>query len=271
MTRRIEKSPLSGWKSCVHIILRRHPLSWYLSRLLVRKLFYRYVFEKEYEGLKYLQLGDGEIVDVGANDGISALQFRMFNKTNSIVSIEPNQTYDSILNKLTKKIKDYRYIITSVGSKTGKSKLTVPYYKGIPCGSCAAIGKENVLLSLKKVGWEAVLDGFIFQDIDVQMTTLDNLNITPAFMKIDVEGSEHDVLLGSERTIQISRPILLIENHTPDRKKMVVDFLANYGYEEYGFDSKIKTFYPRSKENEYKNDFFFLQKHIDAQRDGLFR
>jgi FkbM family methyltransferase len=231
---------------------------------------YRYVFEKEYEGLKYLKLGDGEIVDIGANDGVSALQFRMFNKINSIVSIEPNQTYDLILNKLTKKIKDYRYIITSVGSKTGKSKLTIPYYKGTPCASCAAIGKENVILSLRKVGWDTVLDAFEFKDVDVQMTTIDNLNLKPAFMKIDVEGSEHDVLLGVERTIQTSGPILLIENHTPDRKRMVVDFLANYGYEEYGFDSESKMFYPRPEEDEHKNDFFFLRKHIDVQPDGLF-
>jgi FkbM family methyltransferase len=57
------------------------------------------------------------------------------------------------------------------------------------------------------------------------------------FMKIDVEGSELDVLKGSVKTIQTQRPLILFE-YAPETShrfgyafKDLTDFLERFGYE----------------------------------------
>jgi FkbM family methyltransferase len=58
----------------------------------------------------------------------------------------------------------------------------------------------------------------------------DRSHDAPDFMKIDVEGHELKVLFGARRTLNVFRPQLLIEFHTPDLHKDVRQLLETYGY-----------------------------------------
>jgi hypothetical protein len=55
---------------------------------------------------------------------------------------------------------------------------------------------------------------------------LDDLQLAPFFVKIDVQGYEARVLDGGKRTIELHRPVLLIE--APSRR--IIRFLAGFGY-----------------------------------------
>src|SRR5882672_10492632 len=60
-----------------------------------KKMFHVFPFllphEKDYFGLQsLLSDGDGLFLDIGANDGVSALSFRSINSRYSILSVEPN-------------------------------------------------------------------------------------------------------------------------------------------------------------------------------------
>ncbi len=60
----------------------------------------------------------------------------------------------------------------------------------------------------------------------VPVRPLDCLELSPAFIKLDVQGFEHEALLGLRFTLRRTRPILLIE--TPD--DAVRQHLRTLGY-----------------------------------------
>jgi FkbM family methyltransferase len=65
-----------------------------------------------------------------------------------------------------------------------------------------------------------------------ELMALDDLEIAPAVIKIDVEGLELAVLLGATRTLNRSKPALLVEALNGDRE--VRRFLTPLGYRRIG-------------------------------------
>ena len=69
--------------------------------------------------------------------------------------------------------------------------------------------------------------------LTVQTKTLDSFLSEyppPAYLKIDVEGFEMNVLCGSSKILREIRPKLIIETHSSVLKKEVIHFLHEYGY-----------------------------------------
>jgi hypothetical protein len=65
----------------------------------------------------------------------------------------------------------------------------------------------------------------------VRIRPLDHWNLSGvAFVKIDVEGHELEVLRGAEQTLRRNRATILVEVKPPNRAA-VADFLAGLGYE----------------------------------------
>jgi hypothetical protein len=62
----------------------------------------------------------------------------------------------------------------------------------------------------------------------------EKIALRPDILKMDVEGAEYDVLMGSKKTIHQCRPELLIELHHFDGNVAahpVPDLLAGWGYQ----------------------------------------
>jgi hypothetical protein len=70
--------------------------------------------------------------------------------------------------------------------------------------------------------------------LEVQTLTVDDVVAShhriPALMKIDVEGSELDVLLGAERTLTEVRPMVLIATHSAALKTACTKHLVQKAY-----------------------------------------
>ncbi len=69
----------------------------------------------------------------------------------------------------------------------------------------------------------------------VQMASLDDIwhdcgCPTVSVIKVDVEGAEMAVLMGSERILSAHHPALLIEAPTPSQRKELLEWLAPRGY-----------------------------------------
>lgn len=58
--------------------------------------------------------------------------------------------------------------------------------------------------------------------------TLDELDLAPTFIKIDVQGAELLVLQGAEQTIQKYKPAMIVE--CEDDKMEPLEFLKSFGY-----------------------------------------
>jgi FkbM family methyltransferase len=89
-------------------------------------------------------------------------------------------------------------------------------------------------------------DAIECERIRVPVTTLDayfaERGGRPAFIKIDVEGHEFEVLEGARETVSAHRPVLLVEcetRHRPDGDvRPVFEFLLSLGYEGSFFQGK---------------------------------
>ena len=74
---------------------------------------------------------------------------------------------------------------------------------------------------------------FVASRDDLRNCTLDSLCADlqwPYFVKIEVDGSEVEVLRGSEKTLQAGRPAWLIETHSADLEMECVKMLGTLGY-----------------------------------------
>lgn len=74
-------------------------------------------------------------------------------------------------------------------------------------------------------------------DILENVITLDSLNYTDVdLFKIDVEGSEDNLIKGAENTIKTSLPVILVEIHcrrddiSLEKRQYIFNFLYNLGY-----------------------------------------
>ena len=159
---------------------------------------------------------DGNVIfDIGGNVGLHSSYFaKHFNNTR-VVTFEPLPENAAYLRKLISlnKIANIQLIEKAVGTKTG----TV-YFDRDKNNHQGHISAEPSNLS-------------------VQVTTLDEFistnNISPNFIKIDVEGFEADVLDGFKNKIGDSLPFLIIEIHSMEQSKRVGDFFRQLPYTMY--------------------------------------
>jgi len=147
-------------------------------------------------------LKDGDVfVDVGANIGyFSMLAARQ--KAGKVLAIEPTpKTYDMLninikYNMFTDVVETFNF---ALGSEIHTAKL-VP---SLGPKSHMEYKTDNIHSHLST--------------IDVKVTTLDNLikdnkEITRVdFIKVDIEGAEYNFLLGARKTIEVFKPMILME------------------------------------------------------------
>ena len=137
------------------------------------------------------------VLDVGANKGqfmdLILKNFKNFRL--ELYAFEPHPQSFEKLNEKFRKVKFIEFINKALGKKNSNAKLWD--YKG-------SKGSEHA--SLDKSIFEAV-HGKTVESIDIPVITLDSFvtqkNIKKIdFIKIDVEGSEIDVLKGASETIK---------------------------------------------------------------------
>lgn len=139
-------------------------------------------------------------VDCGAHRGvITRLLAQRFKQ---VVAIEPSNLADQI------QVENVRVIRAAVGREPGRVGM--------------ADGKHNT-------GQRHVVDGD-----EIEMITLDSLNLAPDFVKIDVEGMEWHTLMGGEQTIRQHRPVVMFEENGLNRRYGIHDgqvgaLLASWG------------------------------------------
>jgi len=173
-------------------------------------------------------------LDIGANVGMSALSIFTLKSNAKVISFEPNLVNYPYLERLVSKFNNFQYMPVGLGDVASSLDFYYPIYNNkhmTALGSCdrdtagSWLNKDRVyFFDSNKLKIEKIT-------IDVQ--TLDSFNLQPDFIKIDVEGFEYQVLLGSEQTINDHRPILLIEGVAKDDQ--VHQKLKNWRYTAFKF------------------------------------
>jgi FkbM family methyltransferase len=158
-------------------------------------------------------------IDVGANCGIYTVMGCMINPNVRVLAVEPvPYICGALKNNVIQNDCGSRVTILNVA--LGESNGMVSFHEA----------EDSTMGSL-------AIDGYKGQRgtiIQVECRTLDSiveeLNIEPDFLKIDVEGFEDVVLSGATTVLSRFRPRIVLEANPGDPSNRMTEILSKYGY-----------------------------------------
>lgn len=163
------------------------------------------------ESIAKMDLPRGTFVDVGAHVGNHSIFFAKYCKScQELLSYEPSNAYRTLFDNVSRHglLGKITTIRVAVGAKKGKC---------------------DVVNNSERPGQSTVISNDVGQN---RMIAIDDIewNYPPVLIKIDVEGTEYDILEGAKQTISKYRPELFVEtfgepekllNHLPKGYRIV--------------------------------------------------
>jgi FkbM family methyltransferase len=243
--------------------------NWRHRQTIMLRIRLGLLHEPDFSALTKLNLTtDSLFVDIGANHGQSIGSFRSLFPGCTIISFEPNpiafRYAERALRNTARQISPLGLRKNSIpsqafnvalGAATDTMELYIPTCCGIECDQYASVGPRDwaeLANLMKSIGFRfATRDNIEFERTTVPIKTLDEFNLAPDFIKIDVEGNEPAVLAGAMETLRRSTPILMIEwGHRPE----IFSLLRPLGYSRFVYDEN--KFLP-SDDRPAANSFYF--------------
>jgi len=209
--------------------------------------------------IKVLMPGD-QFIDIGAHFGYySLLAANRTGPSGAVLAVEPSNDAFSLL---THNVKSYRNIRTN-NSLLGSNKSLVPFYE-FPA-KYAEYNSTNIK-QYQNQSW--FREDFI-RESQKETVRLDSLvkteNGKNTFIKIDVEGSEYEVLLGASKVIERDRPRISMEfvgtHRSNSAHQNAVRLLREWGYQSFVID--------RSGDLEHVKDLVKSLKQRKLESDNI--
>ncbi|MGH1351910.1 MAG: FkbM family methyltransferase [Methyloligellaceae bacterium] len=168
------------------------------------------------------------IFDVGANIGNHSVYWALKHNLKAIHAFEPlTDTYNILRKNIDHNHISHVVSCHNIGIGKTPSKASVDKTNRTNIGATSLKADQNGNITINSI------DSFLGENSDVD------------FIKIDVEGFELDVLMGSMQTLRRCKPIIFIETFE-DNKEEVCAILGSAGYR---------------LEKEYENDnFLFIHR-----------
>ena len=174
---------------------------------------------------------DDLFIDIGANRGQSILAIRHFRTDARIVSFEPNPVMFDWLERHFGGTPGVRLVNSGLGPAHARLALFIPSYRGFVYDGIATFSRDAVsaYFGPQTLYFYDPIH-LAIQETECVIDTLDSFQLAPSFIKIDVEGFEHDVLLGAGATLAAHEPVLMLERFYEDAR--VRPLLETFGYAE---------------------------------------
>lgn len=173
--------------------------------------------EEDFRALPSLGLAGALVLDVGANLGQSIASIKLVEPRARIVSFEPNTLLGPALARVAARYDDVRVEMVGLGARDEACPLWVPRVRGYDFRQLASTEPPDPAETVAFLSDEVFLrpvrpDEVEPRRVDCRLVTLDSLNLRPALIKVDTEGTAPAVLAGGTATLEACRPILLIES-----------------------------------------------------------
>lgn len=208
-----------GLRSAISAYIRRRPGS---TAQVAAQIALGTAHEGDFELFAQLRDQAGLVLDIGAHRGQSAVSILSRTRRLRVVSLEPNPACrPALLMVFCRYPRRFRFHITAAGRQAGRATLWLP---GAPRSGLstqatlkpAEFDKAVVRERLAAAGVD-VAQRARFRRRSVRVLRADQLDLAPDVIKIDVEGSEAEVLEGLAACLDRLRPALLIERNEPAR------------------------------------------------------
>lgn len=164
---------------------------------------------------RYVRVED-TVLDVGAHIGAFTIPLALHAWAGRVLAFEPVAESRELLQRNVDlhHLKNVEIYPFALGHESGKTHYTFNHTTWE--GSWGSVGMEP----------EAT-EG----STEVEIFTLDSLNLSPNFIKLDVEGMEMHVLIGGQETIARSKPPIFAEYQPdPEAEALQIHLLGKMGY-----------------------------------------
>jgi len=247
-----------------------HPYAWHLGWQAVWHLRFLLPHEQSFNALRHFIAikPEGLFLDVGANNGISALSLRRFSCDYRILSIEPNPLLEPYLKKIKAKDDYFEYLIVAAGSESGNARFFVPTYGGIVLHTATSSLREQVYDAITHWFGPSVAAKTQLSAFESPIIRLDDLALKPSIIKIDAEGHDLDALVGLSRTIDQCRPFIIVEMEWIANEQ-IHDLLAKCGYIQLSYNSKSDRFKESAFDPSTGHNAFFVPSELASKLPGL--
>jgi len=186
--------------------------------------------DDEFAGFRRISAPTRLILDVGANRGQSIATLKILFPDAIIHSFEANPLYGAVLKGLQT---FFHGTVHAHGFGLGSQDATIPLY--VPwVFDTPFLEESSTRLDYYEKPWVAEKfrerGGLRLEQHLVDIRRGDDLELAPDVIKIDVEGAEHDVLIGLRETVLRHTPTLFVENSDWNN---VTSYLSDLGYSPY--------------------------------------
>lgn len=189
--------------------------------------------ENDFNALSlFPDVDDALYLDVGANRGQSTDSILLKRKRIRIHLFEPNTLLFEKLQVLFGRKEGLVINNFGLGDETTVRTLNVPVYKQWMFDGLGSFNEEHARNWLKGRVFFYRDQFLTLRKINSQIRRLDELDLDPFFIKIDIQGFEYRALKGGEQTIRKHMPVMMIESPNSE----TIQYLQSFGYQFYAFN-----------------------------------
>ena len=194
-------------------------------------------------------------LDIGGNWGQSIIALRRTADPRRILSFEPNQMLAARLASRYRDDPSVEVQACGLGDEPGQFPLYVPFYRNYEFDGLASIDPLEAFTYFNEKRMARFDRGKLpSRSINVTVRCLDEFELAPDIVKMDVQGLELQVVRGGYETFRRHRPVTIIENPP----KELVDLLGRCGLEPYHYDGECLSPYRW----QWKNALFLTREHL---------
>lgn len=184
--------------------------------------------EKEFELVNVFSNPVNNVfLDIGANRGDATQSILMRQPGAKVYAFEPNGYLSDKLKRLYSKDERVTIFNCGLGNESANFDLYVPFYNNYMFDGLASFKEQNARDWLRNRLYGYKETNLDVKKIKCEVKRLDDFDLKPCFIKMDVQGFEYEVLLGGIDTIRNSRPVILMES--PQHKEL--DLLHSLEYQ----------------------------------------
>ena len=195
----------------------------------------------------------GLALDIGGNWGQSVHALRFCCKPRQIVTFEPNLELAGRLHRRFARDRSVKVETCALSHEEGTFRFYIPRYRNFMFDGLSSLDKSEAHGWLN-AGRMARFDAskLRIEEREVPVKKLDDYDLAPDVVKIDVQGAEHVVVRGGMRTFRKYRPATIVESPSAE----LTEEFGRLGMAPYYFDGRAL----KPHTGLWKNTIFLTQE-----------